>query len=432
MRRPIIEEVVAEAHARALPELTHRSVTLPWLPGKIDAVVGMRRSGKTCLMMQKMRELLDSGMPRKSLLYINFEDDRLGELTAAHLAQFVEAHYRLAPAAREKSGAFFFDEIQLVPGWEKFVRRLIDTETVHVCVSGSSAKMLSQEIATSLRGRGLATEVFPFSLVEAMRHHGIPSEQTPSPKRRSGIEHALDTYLQCGGFPEVQRLEESLRVRVLQDYLDIAVLRDVVERHDVHNVHALRKFVHQLVNMPAGLLSIHKIYQDFRSQGVQVGKDSLHNWLGYLEDAFVFFSIPIYSESERVRQTNPRKLYAIDPGLVTACSRHRSANLGQLLETVAFLHLRRQTRDISYLRTSSGFEVDFVSDKGVFQVCAILDEPQTRERELRGLREAMLRLNMRRATIVTLYEADELKVPEGMIRVVPIWRWAMELEGARD
>jgi hypothetical protein len=422
----LLDEIVADAHTRPLPALTLRRVTLPWLPRKVDAIVGMRRSGKTWLMFQRMRELVEAGAPREDLLYINFEDERLGEVTAAHLSMIVEAHYRRNPAGRARPGAMFFDEIQLVEGWERFVRRLVDTETTHICVTGSSAKLLSREIATSLRGRSLTTELFPFSFVEALSYRGISAEPSPPARVRSVIEHAADEYLRCGGFPEVQTLDEPTRVRVLQDYLDVAILRDLIERHAISNPVALRRFVRQLMSTPAGLFSVHKLYDDLKSQGLTVSKDSLHAWLDHVQDAFVFFAIPIHTSSERTRQSNPRKVYAVDPGLVTACARRGSADTGQLLETAVFVELRRTSPELSYARTKSGYEIDFVTPSGLVQACASIADPATREREVRALREAMAALGQRQATIVTLATDEQIRVAEGTIRVVPMWRWAIE------
>lgn len=423
----LFDDLVADAHARSLPSPTDRAVKLPWLPRKADAIVGMRRTGKTWLLFARMNELVASGTPREDLLYVNFEDERLGDIEAADLSKIVEAHYRANPTARSRPGAFFFDEIQLVDGWERFVRRMLDTEDVHVCVTGSSAKLLAREIATSLRGRSIATEVFPFSFAEALAHAGTRIERRPSSASRSALQRAFLDYLRRGGFPEVQRVDEPTRVRVLQDYLDVAILRDLIERHAITNAPALRRFVRQLMNAPASLLSIHKLYGDLKSQGLSVGKDSLYAWLEHVEDAYVFAAVPIHTTSERVRQTNPRKIYAIDSGLVTACARRGTADTGQLLETAVFVELRRRSSDIAYVRTRSGLEVDFVTPGGLHQVCAALDTVATRDRELRALREAMAELGEREATIVTLADEEEVRVAEGTIRVVPMWRWSLGL-----
>src|SRR5262249_28059882 len=208
----------------------------------------------------------------------------------------------------------------------------------------------------------------------------------------------------------VQMLDEPTRVRVLQDYLDVAILRDLIERHAISNPIALRRFVRQLMSTPAGLFSIHKLYDDLKSQGLSVSKESLHAWLDHVQDAFVFFAVPIHTSSERVRQTNPRKVYSVDPGLVTACARRGSAETGQLLETAVFIELRRTSAELSYARTKSGYEVDFVTPSGLVQACASIADPATREREVRALREVMANLGQDHATIVTLATDKELRV----------------------
>ena len=421
-----LDELVADSHERPLPVLTTRRAKLPWLHGKVDAIVGMRRTGKTWLMFQRMQELVEAGTPREDLLYINFEDERLGELSAEELSKIVEAHYRRNPQGRTRPGAMFFDEIQLVDGWERFVRRLVDRDPAHICVTGSSAKLLSREIATSLRGRSLATEVFPFSFVETLTHRAIRIEARPSAQRRSMIENVAAEYIRRGGFPEVQGLDEATRVRVLQDYLDVAILRDLIERHAISNAVALRRFVRQLMNSPAGSFSVHKIYDDLKSQGLSISKDSLYAWLEHVQDAYVFLTVPIHTSSERQRQTNPRKIYAIDPGLVTACARRGSADLGQLLETTVFLELRRHSAEIAYVRTRSGFEVDFLAGSELVQTCVSLDDLKTRDREVRALREAMSELAIDHASIITHADDEQISVDEGTIRVVPLWRWAIE------
>jgi predicted AAA+ superfamily ATPase len=175
------------------------------------------------------------------------------------------------------------------------------------------------------------------------------------------------------------------------------------------------------MSSPAGSFSVHKIHDDLRSQGLNVGKDSLYAWLDHIQDAYVFFAIPIHARSERARQVNPRKVYAVDPGLVTACARRGTADLGQLLETAVFGELRRRTAEIAYVRTASGYEVDFLVESELIQVCASLADSATRDREFRAVREAMSELGIAKATVVTV-EDDESVPP---IRVIPFWRWAL-------
>lgn len=340
----VIEELVADFEGKALPELTPRQLELPGLPGKVDVVVGMRRSGKTCLLYQKIRELEAAGVGRDRILYFNFEDERLLPLRAEDLHLVPEALYRRHPEARDQLCYFFFDEIQNVPGWERFVRRLIDSERVAMVITGSSAKLLSLEIATSLRGRSLASELLPFSFAESLRHGGIeiPSRWPPAARQRSLLEHHAARYLDVGGFPEVQGISPSLRARVLQDYVDVVLLRDVAERHGIENLTALRYLERSLLANPAQRFSISRLYNDLKSQGVRVGKDTLHEYLSHLEDAFLVFTITVASRSIRGRQVNPRKGYLVDPALSSVTSFRATRDLGHFLENTVYLELRRR------------------------------------------------------------------------------------------
>jgi predicted AAA+ superfamily ATPase len=294
--------------------------------------------------------------------------------------------------------------------------------------------MLSREIATSLRGRSLATELFPFSFREFLRHHEAEPERgrVPGKKQRSSIEHQFREYFRVGGFPEVQGIDAALHRRVLQDYLDVVLLRDIVERHGIGNVVALRRLMRWLLSAPARLFSINKLHADFRSQGIQVGKDSLHEFVDHFHDAYLFFPVTIHTSSERVRQSNPRKVYPVDTGLVTAAAPTGGWGTGQLLETLVFLELRRNGHAISYYRHGDGTEVDFVVETArgldLVQVSADIGTEETRARELRALAPAMTALGLKRATVVTLTANEEVTLDTGKVRIVPFWMWALGLD----
>ncbi len=431
--KDVVEEVVADFERRRLPEVTPRRLSLPRLPGKVDVVVGMRRSGKTSFLFQDLRSQEASGIGRDRLLYIDFEDERLAGMTVADLRHIPDVFYRRHPESRETKCWFYFDEIQNVPGWERFLRRLLDTEEVVLTVSGSSAKLLSREIATSLRGRSLTSELLPFSFAESLDHSGveIPSRWPPPADERSRLENRLEHYLEVGGFPEVQELSLDLRRRVLRDYVDVVLFRDVAERYEVVNLPALRHLQRSLLARPASRFSIHRLHNDLRSQGVRVGKDSLHQYLAYLEDAFLIFIAEIAAQSIRARQVNPRKCYLVDPGLASLSAPRMSADLGHRLENVVYLELRRRGCSLAYVQTSEGHEVDFLAERSdgsreLVQVTTSLAEPRTRERELRALREAMTERQVESARVVTLGESETLELDEGRVTVVPAWRWLLE------
>lgn len=218
--------------------LTRRDARLAAVAGKVHSVIGMRRAGKTTFLHQ-LHDQRRLELPPERVLYLSFDDDRLAGMGSEQLGFMVEEYYRLRPELRGKERVhWFLDEIQFVPGWERFVRRLLDTEKVEVVVSGSSARMLSKEVHTSLRGRGMATVIRPFSFREFLRHRGEepPEDWSPTPRERSLVEKRFREYLAGGGFPEAQGLDAAVRIELLQGYVDTVLFRDVVERHHVSQV----------------------------------------------------------------------------------------------------------------------------------------------------------------------------------------------------
>ena len=397
--RQVFGEQLAESVQAPLPAHTSRRVFgRVQFPGKATAVVGMRRAGKTTFLHQIRREHADRGVPRASLPYLSFEDERLAGLDASHLGTLVSEYHRRFP--RPSDGAapvtWCFDEIQVVPGWERFVRRLLDTERAGVFVTGSSAALLSREIATALRGRAWQVLIHPFSFEEALRHRGWPvAGRTDTAAFRTGREHArlerafLD-WLEAGGFPEVQGVDTATRHRLLRDYVDVAMLRDVVERHDVRNVTGLRWLVRRLLGNAGSLFSVEKFHAAVRSQGIAIARDTVHQLLAHLEDCFLVRIVWMESGSERQRMVNPRKAYPVDPGLIPVFDRTGRANTGHALETAVLVELERRGFDVTYLRTAEGYEVDFLArsaggDMELIQVCADLSDPATAARELRAL-----------------------------------------------
>jgi len=395
MLRELIRQKIVDALAMPLPNFTRRDVRLPRVSGKAFAVVGMRRVGKTTYLWQVISDRLQQGAPRESLLYFNFEDERLAGMAAGDLQLILEEYYALYPQFRDQHPVLFqFDEVQNVPGWERFVRRILDTEMAEVFITGSSAALLSREVATSMRGRAVEVPIFPFSFREFLRHRGCEPDVSVDrlPKAdRSTLQHNLREYLQVGGFPEVQNLEPRDRYDLLKSYVDVVLLRDVIERHSVSNVHALRWLVRRLLGAPAGLFSVNRFHRDLRSQGISVGKDTLHEFLSYLEDAFLIRIVWLDTLSERKRMVNPRKIYPVDPGFIPIFARYN--NLGPALETVVLLELERRGAEVRYVQTPKGFEVDFLARyydgrEELIQVAAEMGEPETCEREIRALLDA--------------------------------------------
>ena len=434
---PVLNEKLNAAVAPD-PELvaTRRDAALPAIPGKVHAVIGMRRAGKTTYLRQLQSQWRASVEPAR-VVYLNFEDDRLAGLPLEQLGMLLEEYYRSYPEWRGRETVWWLlDEIQVVNGWERFVRRLMDTERIEVVVSGSSARMLSREVHTSLRGRGTETVIRPFSFREFLRHRGEEPEgkaRALTSAKRSRVERFFGEYLAVGGFPEAQGLAAGLRVDLLQGYVDTVLFRDVVERRGVTQVAALRWLTRQCLKNPAGSFSVHRLHQDLKAQGLGVAKDALHAMVGHLEDAFLLRCVPLATESERRRNSNPRKIYPVDTGMIGAFDRTGRSNVGHALETVVLHELDRRQAEAGYVRTGTGHEVDFLARfhggrEELFQVCADTGPAETRERELQALEEALR--EHPRATpklLVLNFEQLAVKVSPG-VTVQAAYQWLLDAD----
>lgn len=433
--RAIVGELLADSVTRPLPSLTTRRVPGKLrFPGKVTAVMGVRRAGKTTFLHQIRSEAAQCGTTMERLPYVSFEDERLAGMRSAELGTLIEEYCRQFPdPSGDTTVTWFFDEIQVIDGWERFVRRLLDTGGIEVFVTGSSASLLSREIATALRGRGWQVLLHPFSFEEALRYRGHEMLAEPEPLTSSGrflVEREFVDWLRVGGFPEAQDLDTATRRQLLRDYVDVAMFRDVVERHDVRNVTGLRWLVRHLLGNAGSMFSVERFHSALKSQGVAIAKDTVHLLLAYLEDCFLVRVIWMESKSERQRMVNPRKAYPIDTGLIPLFDRTGRSNLGHALETAVLIELERRRFEVTYMRTPEGYEIDFVArgpngETELIQVCTDLSDPRTASRELRALASAARLVPRARQLVLTLtrdgFPAD---VPSE-VEVQTAYEWAL-------
>ncbi len=434
--KTVIQNLISDFAERSLPETTKRSISASPLAGKAQSIIGMRRAGKTWFLYQIMADLIAQGIEKSRLLYINFEDERLYPFSRSDFDLILDAFFQNQPGHKEQTCYFFFDEIQVVQGWEQFIRRILDNENIRVYVTGSSAKLLSREIATSLRGRSLPNEIFPFSFVESLRHQNIDYSfsSMPGSKAKAYITNSFQTFLLCGGFPEVQSYNQHDRIRVLQEYVHTVIYRDVVDRHRISNLQPLKQLISSILNAPATLFSVNKFYNHLRSQQIPCRKDSLYSYVDYLHDAYLLFPVHLATKSDKARQVNPTKIYPIDTGLAHSHSRQPEPDWSHLLESFVFLELRKRGYHLEYFKTSKGYEVDFIAKApytntlSLIQVSVTLKDAGAKKREIRALNAAMSELQIDKSIIITADESGEKKTNSGDINIIPAWLWAIQLE----
>ena len=322
----------------------------------------------------------------------------------------------------------FFDEIQEVEGWEKFVRRMYDTVSKKIFITGSSAKMLGKEIATSLRGRNIVYNLLPLSFDEYCKFQNIDTTDVYSTRGKAILKSQFDKYMKLGGFPETIFMDEEVTRRTLQSYFDVMLFRDIVERYKIQNVVVLKQFLKKILNNISSNLSVNKFYNELKSQGFTLSKNTIYEYLDYSLDCFLLFLLNPYEPSIVKQQMKIKKVYAIDTGLVNAITYRFSEDKGKLLENIIFLQIIREENPVFYLKNK--YECDFVIQKKdtithAVQVSFTLSDATTRSRELRGLTHAMQRFNLAKGYIITLDEEDEFVFEGKKIIVQPIWRWLL-------
>ena len=414
-----------------------RRVDVTPVPGKATICIGPRRAGKSTFLFQQVRKLLDSGVPQENVLYLSFFDDRLHFLQHEGLGVVADAYFSLHPEKKSTETVYcFFDEIQVVPGWEPFVNRLMRTEKCEVCITGSSARMLSREIATQMRGRALSWEIFPFSFREFLDFRGIDADGPLSTRRRLLVRKAFEEYWERGwergGFPEVAGLDRALRIRIHQEYWGAMLFRDLVERYDVAHPRAVSDLAHRLVDNVASLYSVNRLTAYLQSLGHRAPKSAVADYVAWFEDAFFLFTVRVFDASLARANANPKKIYCIDHALARSVGSGILVNAGHLLENLVFMALRRSTPEIRYFKGANGREVDFVArmpdgSRMLVQVCESLAEPRTRKREVRALNRTMAEFGLRAATIVTRDQEETIPVDAGSIDVVPAWRFLLDV-----
>ena len=427
IKRDVWIRVIKDFYEFKLPDMVERDIEVSEPPIKrAVSIIGPRRAGKTYLMFQVMKNLMEKKVGRERILYINIESDLLIGCELPDLRNMLELYYEIYPENKNEKVYLFLDEIQIVPGWEKFVRAVIDSENIQVYVSGSSSKLLSKEIATGLRGRTITYHVYPFSFREFLRAKGHKIETYLSSSQKAHLLNLLDKFLK-GSYPEAVFFEKE-KDKILREIIDVTIYRDVVERFKVKNIKVLKLLLKNLI--ASTYFSVNGFYNYLKSMGIKVGKNTLYNYIDNFSDAMVLFTLRRYSESYKKKEQTIPKPYFVDNGLLVV---NGIEGKGRLMENVVFLELIRRgfTTENDLFYFDSKKEVDFILKKGrkithLIQVCYDIDDFNTKERELSALAKAGDELKCSNMLVIT-YDYENVEEYKGWeIKFVPVWKWLME------
>ena len=418
--KEVFKRIITDFIEKEINNVKKRDINIPLDTDKIITLVGIRRSGKTFILFDLINTLRNK-IKRDRIVYINFEDDRLYGLKLENLDELIQAYFELFPDNRSEKLYFFFDEIQEIENWDKFIRRIYDELNVNIFITGSSSKLLSKEIASSLRGRSISFEVFPLSFKEYLDFKEIEVNLYSS-NSLAHIINSLEEYLNFGGFPEILNQEEFIKREILQSYVDLIVYRDLIERYKLKNLTLLKTMIKYLFSNPATLFSFTKFYNLLKSQGFRLSKETLMEYYSYLEDVYAVFGVKIYRKSIKEQMRNPLKNYIVDNGFYYINTVEKEYS--KLYENAVFLHLRRKKREIFYYKIKQ--ECDFYDGENLYNVSYDIKDENTLKREINSLLEAMSYFNKDVSYLITKDEEKTIEIDGKKIIIKPLYKWLLD------
>jgi predicted AAA+ superfamily ATPase len=422
MEKKVIKAIITEKH-RQIPRMNVMKRPISFDENANYVIVGIRRAGKSYQMFQLIQQLIEGGKAHiEDCLYVNFEDERLAGMTAEELGLILEVYWEMFDNPRPR---IFLDEIQNIPGWEKFARRLADSG-YRVMITGSNAKMLSSEMATTLGGRYIVREVMPFSLHEYLDwlQLNLTDNWEFDAECRGRVVKAAQEYLQHGGFAETFALTDKREWT--NSLFQKILLGDIIARNQIRNGNALRLLARKLAESVMQPISQTRLLHILKSAGSNVGRNSITEYLNCLAEAYLIFRVSNFTDSfsERI---NSSKYYFYDNGLLNVLSLENQAMQLENLVAIELLrrHRKGETDGVYYYQ--KGVEVDFyVPDAALaIQVCHSLHDPSTRERELRALGKFAQAFPVREALVITANEEEETLVEGLKVQVIPYWKWML-------
>jgi predicted AAA+ superfamily ATPase len=382
--------------------------------------IGLRRAGKSYLMYQHIQDLIAAGkISVENVLYVNFEDERIANIKAEELGLVLDAYREMF----DKQPVLFLDEIQNIKGWEKFVRRLADSK-YRVFVTGSNAKMLSKEIYTTLGGRFVALEVFPFSFEEYLKFHNIDLKKNWEYGRtREQVIQAFGKYFYWGGFAESFVIQDK-RAWLNALYQKI-VLGDVISRNEIRNENAIRVVVKKLAESVMNPLSLARIKSITDSTGASIARNTLVDYLQYLTDAYLIFGISNFSDKLTGKETF-KKRYFFDNGLLNNFLFDPET---KLLENLVAVELKKRYGDDLFFYNRN-VEVDFFipKEKRAIQVSYSIADALTLQREMKALIKLAEVYHLEKLELITYNEESVLQEKGLTVNVIPVWKWLLKCQ----
>lgn len=422
INRQILLEVLLENRNEVMRyEVTKRKISLDGFDRQV--LVGVRRAGKSYLLFGHIQKLVGNGVPLQQIVYINFEDERLANIQLEDLNTILE----IQASINNNRPILFFDEIQNIEGWEKFARRLAD-QKYSVYITGSNAKMLSKDVASTLGGRFITTEVFPFSFEEYLQINGIDLQDPhllATTGKRADFLRYYEEYFKFGGFPECSILP-SKRDYLMSLYQKIFI-GDIAARNRIENLFALKTLIRKIAESVNQPLSFTRATNIVGSTGTKIGKNTVINYIEYAKEACLLFSITNIADNLTERVSNP-KYYFIDNGIISLLALDIRTSL--LENLIALTLIRKYGSEEGVYYYSNGVEVDFYipeSETAIQVSYTINKSSETFDREVKALHKISEHLSVKRKLIITFDEESNWILDESGIEILPAWKFIANL-----
>ena len=413
----------------AIPRDEYLSEIERKLSAGVVALVGTRRSGKTTLAGLFLKKALDDGFPPEGTLYVNLEDPRFSPYLSPEFLEEIFSAYRTYVYDGDYP-LVVLDEVQNVPSWEKWVRKVLDLSEARVIVTGSTSSLLRSELSTLLTGRVLPVEVYPLSFREFLIFRGFSADFKRLLGKRRKVEALMREYLEFGGFPPVVLTEdEVLKLELLRELFEGIVLRDIVYRHGFRDARAVKIVAELALSRFSSLVSVSRLRNELAGiLSRKVSPNFVDGVLDAMDEAYLSFRVPILSPKVKDAMRYPKKMYAIDTGIANIVGIRFTENIGRLAENAVARHLRQRFREVYYYRGKG--EVDFIVKEGLRVTRAVQvtwDIDESWEREVEGLLEAMDIFGLKEGVIVTGWRSCEERFGEKTVKCVPLWRFLVSI-----
>lgn len=424
------QKILDDAKLIFKDSLIERNFSISFIPNKANVITGARRCGKTSEMRLIARKFIESGIDKRKICYMTFFEDSFFD-SAVTVSQIEKAYYELYPEYyRDNEVVFLFDEIQVLKNWGAGITSLMERHPVKVILTGSSARYLSFDIATELRGRAISDQLFPLSFHEFMLFNNVSVNLKGeySSEEEAVIRNMFSLFLERGSYPELATLDDAvLRNKILSSYFDLMFSRDLIERFEIGKSSELRTLMRRILKTSSTPQSLKRIEHSLNSSGYRISSPTISSYISMMEDAAIISPVPRFG-NEKVQKSNPTKYYAVDFALVKFLNEF-SEMKGIKEEIMVHSHLLRKNRKIFYYRTKNDYEVDFVisdDDLAPLSLIQVTDAfSESREREIIGMLGAMKELDMNEGYILTSEDMEEIPEDGKLIHVLPIWKFLL-------